>query len=52
MKKMTLDKTWERCLAMWEWIASEIKNGTTDPPGTLKGEWLKDHRYKNAPKYD
>lgn len=40
MKRLTLNKTWELCLAMWRWIAEEARKGNTDTVHCLKSEWL------------
>lgn len=40
---MTLDKTWENCLAMWKWIA-ENYDGTVHPM-TMKRQWLRQNRF-------
>ena len=38
-----LDRCWKNCLRMWKWV-SEVYNGTVCV-GTLKEEWLADHRF-------
>ena len=44
MKRLTLDQTWTKCLAMWKWIAKEYaKDDSDDDVGTLKNKWRKAH---------
>ena len=45
MKRLTIDKTWELCLAMWRWIANERRKGNTAPIYYLKEEWAEKHDY-------
>ena len=40
MKKLTVDQTWEQCLAMWKWISLCIGRGTKKSIAKLKAEWL------------
>ncbi len=40
MKKLTLNETWEQCLAMWKWISRRCLNSLKDV-NDLKKEWLK-----------
>ena len=40
-----LDRCWKNCLRMWKWV-SEQYDGSNDVP-TLKGVWLKSHRFRN-----
>lgn len=48
MKKLTLDKTWELCLAQWKWIVGQIRKGRPAYIGDLKGEWLVKHGFENT----
>ena len=45
MKKYTLNQTWKHCLAMWKWIAKEIKTGSTKCVELLKVQWLEDNGF-------
>ena len=43
MKRLTLDQTWEQCLAMWKWISRQCINKKRPSwyfVETLKMEWL------------
>lgn len=43
MKRLTLDETWEQCLAMWKWISRQCKNKKRPQISfiqDLKKEWL------------
>ncbi len=44
MKRLTLNETWVLCLAMWKWIAEQVKKGEVDVKG-LKEQWLKEHGF-------
>lgn len=44
MKKCSLKKTWEYCLAMWKWIAKEWQKGRRDI-SRLKEEWCIEHGF-------
>jgi len=37
---MTIDETWENCLAMWKWIAKQVHRPYTNI-ADLKAEWAK-----------
>ncbi len=41
-----LDKCWSRCLRMWKWISEEWAQDSHDSVVQLKGQWLKEHRFK------
>jgi len=52
MKKLTLDQTWERCLAMWKWIAEQVEKAIRQHKRKpciedLKTEWLDLHGFGN-----
>jgi len=40
MKKITLNETWKRCLAMWQWIVKELKARPEADISELKEEWV------------
>jgi hypothetical protein len=40
--KLSLDKTWKRCLEMWEWIVDEDKYYPYSIE-SLKDNWIKKH---------
>lgn len=41
MKRLTLNETWKLCLAMWRWIARQVRAGRNDVDvSKLKDEWL------------
>jgi len=42
-KKLTLEQTWRHCLAMWKWIAEEVKQEGTWDVYVLKIEWMYKH---------
>ena len=44
---MNLEDTWTNCLAMWKWIAEQVKSGEADytDAGRLKRQWLVEHKY-------
>ncbi len=44
---MTLNETWTNCLAMWKWIAEQIKGGSIESVESLKNKWLEEHGFKN-----
>ncbi len=52
MEKLTLELSWEHCLAMWKWVSEKhVKGGAS--VGSLKEKWLKDNGFKsNDLKYD
>jgi len=41
MERLTLDQTWEQCLAMHDWIGEQLEAGSLEPISELKLEWLK-----------
>ena len=47
MKRLTLDQTWEQCLAMWKWISRQCLGKSwqwcTTNVARLKREWLEAH---------
>lgn len=43
-KKLTLNRTWKLCLAMWKWITETWKPGMN--VYYLKGQWLQAHDYE------
>ena len=44
MKRLTIDQTWEQCLAMWKWISRQClgkdRSWCPDNIERLKREWL------------
>jgi len=44
---MTLNETWKNCLAMWKWIAEQIRGGSKLSVEELKEKWLKEHGFEN-----
>ncbi len=41
MKKLTLDETWDKCLAMWKWIDANCEDACGFREiTTLKERWL------------
>jgi hypothetical protein len=49
MKRLTLDQTWDECLAMWEWISRKCKGKSREwcsrNEYKLKREWLESHGF-------
>lgn len=43
MKQLTLDETWERCLAMWKWIDWHVARNKHLEVYDLKKEWLENN---------
>ncbi len=53
MKKLTLDQTWSRCLAMWRWIGRQVKAGSSGVGLlSLKQMWLCDNHADEHPMND
>ena len=46
MKRLTLNETWKQCLAMWKWIAKQIRAGDNQGIYGLKVTWVKKHGIK------
>ena len=44
MKKLTLDKTWEQCLIMWQWI---VRQPCPRDISWLKQKWLKKYGFND-----
>lgn len=40
MKRLTLDETWEQCLAMWKWISRRVGMSDDRDVEDLKMAWL------------
>ncbi len=51
MKRLNLDETWVLCLAMWKWIAQQvraaIKAGKAWDVNNLKAKWCRKHGYSH-----
>lgn len=43
MKRLTLEKTWSKCLAMWRWIKKQLMINPDANIWTLKAQWLQQH---------
>lgn len=52
MKRLTIDQTWEQCLAMWKWISRRCKGKywywCENNVSALKIHWLKQHGIKDG----
>ena len=45
-KKLTLDETWKKCLAMWKWIAGQpVKKVAKEGVLAFKAKWMKLNGY-------
>lgn len=53
MKRLTLRKTWQLCMRMWEWIDAELRKNSNLNVSKLKRLWLEKHRYtvRNQPEF-
>ena len=51
MERLTLDQTWEQCLAMWKWISRQCKGKSERWCRTgirdLKARWLADNGFES-----
>ena len=48
MKRLTVNKTWENCLAMWKWISRKCLKIDWPDVDRLKVEWLEANGYPDA----
>ena len=48
---MTLNETWKNCLAMWKWIAEQIRTGDKRSVDELKRAWVRDHGFEDVMYY-
>ena len=48
MKKLNLSETWVLCLAMWKWIAKEVRKDIGKNVNGLKIEWLEKQGIENV----
>jgi hypothetical protein len=52
MKRLTINQTWEQCLAMWKWISRQCKGKDKgwceNNVERLKVHWLKVHGIKDG----
>ena len=40
MKRLTLDQTWEQCLAMWKWMVEQLDAGSEKSTKLLKQDYM------------
>ena len=43
---MTIDRVWELCIAMWDWVIERIVAGDKRPVDELKSVWCEEHGYE------
>ncbi len=52
MKKLTLDQTWEQCLAMWKWVSRQCLGKSVQwcekEVDDLKDKWLEENGLQNC----